>query len=53
VNLAAARCGVLVVNIDTGNILEWLRFEHAIDERYDVAISAARARRPGDRIQIR
>jgi uncharacterized protein (TIGR03032 family) len=35
---AVARCGVLVVNIDSGNIVEWLRFEHTIDELYDVAI---------------
>lgn len=35
---ATARCGVLVVNIDTGNAVEWLRFEHTIEELYDVAV---------------
>jgi uncharacterized protein (TIGR03032 family) len=34
----APRCGLLVVDIDTGNIVEWLRFEHTIDELYDVAV---------------
>jgi len=29
---------VLIVDIDTGNVLEWLRFEHSIGELYDVAI---------------
>jgi hypothetical protein len=29
---------VLVVDIDSGNILEWLRFEHTIGELYDVAV---------------
>ena len=35
---AVARCGLLIVDIDTGNILEWLRFEHTIEELYDVAV---------------
>jgi uncharacterized protein (TIGR03032 family) len=35
---AIARCGLLVVDIDSGNAVEWLRFEHTIDELYDVAI---------------
>jgi uncharacterized protein (TIGR03032 family) len=35
---AAPRCGLLVVDIDTGNVVEWLRFEHTIDELYDVAV---------------
>jgi hypothetical protein len=35
---AVARCGVLIVDIDTGNAVEWLRFEHTIEELYDVAI---------------
>ncbi len=35
---AVPRCGLLVVDIDTGNIVEWLRFEHTIDELYDVAV---------------
>ncbi len=34
---------MLVVNIDTGNAVEWLRFEHTIEELYDVAV-LARAR---------
>ncbi len=35
---AAARCGVLIVDIDSGHITEWLRFEHTIEELYDVAV---------------
>ena len=35
---AVARCGLLIVDIDTGNAVEWLRFEHTIEELYDVAI---------------
>ena len=35
---AAARCGLMIVDIDTGNALEWLRFEHTIEELYDVAV---------------
>lgn len=35
---AVARCGLLIVNIDTGTVVEWLRFEHTIDELYDVAV---------------
>ena len=35
---AVARCGLIVVDIDSGNTVEWLRFEHTIDELYDVAI---------------
>lgn len=35
---AAARCGLIIVDIDTGQTVEWLRFEHTIDELYDVAI---------------
>jgi uncharacterized protein (TIGR03032 family) len=35
---AAPRCGLLIVDIDTGNVVEWLRFEHSIEELYDVAI---------------
>lgn len=34
----AARCGVIVVDIDTGNAVEWLRFGHTIEELYDVAL---------------
>jgi uncharacterized protein (TIGR03032 family) len=32
------RCGLLVVNLDSGNVVEWLRFEHTIEELYDVAV---------------
>jgi uncharacterized protein (TIGR03032 family) len=35
---AAPRCGLLVVDIDTGQTTEWLRFEHTIEELYDVAV---------------
>jgi uncharacterized protein (TIGR03032 family) len=35
---AAPRCGLLIVNIDSGQAVHWLRFEHTIDELYDVAI---------------
>ena len=35
---AVARCGLLIVDIDSGNAVEWLRFEHTIDELYDVAV---------------
>jgi len=37
---AVARCGLLVVDIDTGNTVEWLRYEHTIEELYDVAVIA-------------
>lgn len=37
---AAARCGLIVVDIDSGKTVEWLRFEHTIDELYDVAALA-------------
>lgn len=32
------RSGLLVINIDTGQTVEWLRFEHTIYELYDVAV---------------
>ena len=35
---AAPRCGLLIVDIDSGGAVEWLRFEHTIDELYDVAV---------------
>ena len=35
---AAPRSGLLVIDIDTGRTVEWLRFEHTIDELYDVAV---------------
>jgi uncharacterized protein (TIGR03032 family) len=34
----APRCGLIIVDIDSGLTVEWLRFEHTIDELYDVAI---------------
>ena len=37
---AAPRCGLVVVDTRTGRIAHWLRFEHTIDELYDVAILA-------------
>jgi uncharacterized protein (TIGR03032 family) len=33
----APRCGLLVVDTQTGRTEHWLRFEHTIDELYDVA----------------
>ncbi len=35
---AAARCGLIIVDIDTGHTVDWLRFEHTIEELYDVAV---------------
>lgn len=35
---AAPRCGLIVVDIQSGNVVEWLRLEHTIDELYDVAL---------------
>lgn len=35
---AVPRCGLVIVDIDSGNTVEWLRFEHTIDELYDVAV---------------
>jgi len=37
---AVARCGLLIVDIDTGQSVEWLRFEHTVQELYDVATMA-------------
>lgn len=34
---AAPRCGLMVVDTETGRVEEWLRFEHTVDELYDVA----------------
>lgn len=31
-------CGIQVVNIDTGRVVHWLRFEHTIEELFDIAI---------------
>ncbi|MGB8813153.1 MAG: TIGR03032 family protein [Paracoccaceae bacterium] len=35
---ATPRSGLLIIDIDTGRTVEWLRFEHTINELYDVAI---------------
>jgi uncharacterized protein (TIGR03032 family) len=35
---AEPRCGLLIVDTETGQAVEWLRFEHSIDELYDVAV---------------
>lgn len=35
---ATPRCGLIIVNIDTGVTEEWLRFAHTLDELYDVAV---------------
>ena len=34
----ALRCGLLVVDTETGRVEEWLRVEHTIEELYDVAV---------------
>jgi uncharacterized protein (TIGR03032 family) len=34
---AAPRCGLLVVDCANGRVAEWLRFEHTVDELYEVA----------------
>ncbi len=36
-NGAVPRCGLVVVELATGRTVEWLRFEHTIEELYDVA----------------
>lgn len=35
---AEPRCGLIIVNIDTGATEQWLRFAHTLDELYDVAV---------------
>lgn len=35
---ADPRCGLLIVDLDRGETVEWLRFEHTIEELYDVAV---------------
>lgn len=32
------RCGLIIVDTRDGRIVEWLRFEHTINELYDVAV---------------
>ena len=34
---ATPRCGLIVIDTKSGRTVEWLRFEHTIDELYDVA----------------
>lgn len=34
----APRCGLVVIDTRDGRTVEWLRFEHTIDELYDVAV---------------
>jgi uncharacterized protein (TIGR03032 family) len=38
---AVPRCGLLLVDIDTGRVTDWLRFEERVDELYDVAVLPA------------
>lgn len=35
---AVPRCGLLVVDTETGHVAQWLRFAHTIEELYDVAV---------------
>ena len=35
---SSARCGLIVVDIDTGDIVEWVRIEGVVRELFDVAI---------------
>jgi uncharacterized protein (TIGR03032 family) len=37
---AAPRCGLIVIDLQTGLAVEWLRFEGIIEELYDVALLA-------------
>jgi uncharacterized protein (TIGR03032 family) len=39
-NGAVPRCGLVVVELATGRTVEWLRFEHTVEELYDVAALA-------------
>lgn len=39
------RSGLIIVDIDSGKMVEWLLFEHTVDELYDVAIMPG-ARQP-------
>lgn len=38
---AEARCGLLVIDLDTGDVVEWVRIEGIIDELFDVAVLPA------------
>jgi uncharacterized protein (TIGR03032 family) len=35
---AVPRCGLLVVDLASGAVVEWMRFDHTITELYDVAV---------------
>jgi uncharacterized protein (TIGR03032 family) len=35
---AEPRCGLIIVDLETGRTVEWLRFEQTIEELYDVAV---------------
>jgi uncharacterized protein (TIGR03032 family) len=35
---ASARCGILVVNLKTGDTVQWLRIEGVVQELYDVVV---------------
>jgi hypothetical protein len=37
---AAARCGLQIVDLSTGNVVEWLRISGIVNELYDVAVLA-------------
>ena len=34
----SARCGLLIINLDSGDIVEWMRIEEPIRELYDVLV---------------
>lgn len=36
--VVAPRCGLMIVDLTSGQSTEWLRFEHTVDELYDVAV---------------
>jgi uncharacterized protein (TIGR03032 family) len=35
---AEPRCGLIIVDLANGRTIEWVRFEHTIEELYDVAV---------------
>ena len=35
---AEARCGLYVIDLSTGDAVQWLRIEGLVDELYDVAV---------------
>ena len=37
---AEAFCGLIIVDLKTGNLVHWLHFQHTIDELYDVSVLA-------------